>query len=114
MLCRPVLFSETAALSDPAQSKDLPVQILYHHLLVRAGTLQLPHQIHRWTEAEYCKFVSEHTPVEGRRLVEGSLKDWEEKGRPGEDAEAGECVAVLRSILEREKQANSVVTSESK
>ena len=60
--------------------------------------------MHKWSEAEYCKFISEHGEVENRRLVEGSLKDWEAKGRPGSDGEAGECAAVLRSVLEREKQ----------
>jgi hypothetical protein len=81
------------------------VQILYHNLLVRAGSLSLPHEVHKWTEAEYCKFISEHSEVENRRLIEGALKEWEEKGRPGEDGDAGECVRVLRSAMEREKQA---------
>lgn len=100
---RPLLFSDTPSLADPGQTRDLPVQILYHHLLVR-GSLPLPHEMHKWQEAEYCKFVSEHSEVENRRLVEGALKEWESKGRPGGDGEAGDCAAVLKSVIEREKQ----------
>lgn len=103
LLHRPLIFSETSSLADPAQTRELPVQILYHNLLVR-GSLPFPHEMHKWTEAEYCKFISEHSDVENRRLIEGSLKEWESKGRPGNDGEAGECAAVLKAVLEREKQ----------
>ena len=99
-----MLFSETAALADAKQMKDVPALVLYHHLIVRSGVIPLPHQMHAWQEAEYVKFVSEHSEAEDRRLVESALKSWEEGDQKDVSAEAKECADLLKTVLQRDRQ----------
>ena len=39
--------------------------------------MPLPHTLHGWHEAEYVKWVEEHTPAEAWTLVEGGISHWE-------------------------------------
>jgi hypothetical protein len=75
--------------------------------------LLLPHQAHRWQESEYVKYISEHTEVENRRLVEAVAKDWDARhSKEGDDASARmteaeaevEAVKLLKEVLARDKQ----------
>ena len=111
--------------------------VLYHHIIVRGSssggsssagghsksgsdasaaataTLLLPHQAHRWQESEYVKYISEHSEVENRRLVEAVVKDWDERhSKEGDGASARttgaevevEAVKLLKAVLARDKQ----------
>jgi acetolactate synthase-1/3 small subunit len=99
-----MLFTETASLADPVQTKDVPPLVLYHHLIVRSNAIQLPHQMHSWQETEYVKFVSEHSDLENRRLIEAALKSWEEGDQTDASSEAKECASILHIVLQRNKQ----------
>lgn len=100
---RPMLFAETAALAEAAQTRDIPKLVLCHHLIVRSGVIPLPHQMHSWQESEYVKFVCEHSNAENMRLVEAALKSWEESAQADASEEAKECARILQVVLNRDK-----------
>lgn len=104
MSYRPLLFLETSSLSSAKQTQDIPNLILIHHLIVRCHPyVRLPYLIHGWSEAEYVKYITEHSNAESRRLLEGSLKEWEAKksDEGGEEVKIG--LEQLREVFEREK-----------
>lgn len=108
--------------------------VLFHHIIVRGSsssssssagghsksgsditaaspsTLLLPHQAHRWQESEYVKYISEHSEVENRRLVEAVVKDWDtrasKEGDENSEARATEkeAITLLKEVLARDKQ----------
>lgn len=98
-----MLFSETASLADDAQTKDVPRLVLYHHLVVRSGVIPLPHQMHGWQEAEYVKFVCEHSDAENRRLVEAAVQSWDKDDPQNISEETRQCIDTLKAVLERDR-----------
>ena len=63
--------------------------------------LALPHTLHGWAEAEYVRWVNEHTPQEAWTLVEGGLARWEGVARAEgtDDDTAEEYVSLARQVL---------------
>lgn len=74
--------------------------LILHHILVRSP-LALPHTLHGWAEAEYVRWVNEHTPEEAWTLIEGGLAHWEGVAQAeGTDTEtAREYVDLARTVL---------------
>ena len=79
---------------------------MLHHILVRSP-VPLPHKLHGWQEAEYVRWVDEHTEEESWSLVEGGLTHWEKVSETeGKDMTAAlEYVGLARTVL---KNAQSV------
>jgi len=73
---RPLLFLDNAQLASPTHTVGLPPLIVLHHILVRSP-IPLPHNVHGWQEAEYVRWVNEHSATEAWSLVESSLTRWE-------------------------------------
>ncbi|KAI5123858.1 hypothetical protein M0805_005675 [Coniferiporia weirii] len=73
---RPLLFLDHSALSSPENTTGLPPLIVLHHILVRSQ-MPLPHSLHGWSEAEYVRWVDEHSEEEALTLVDGVLVHWE-------------------------------------
>ncbi|GAB1524419.1 hypothetical protein RhiTH_007573 [Rhizoctonia solani] len=73
---RPLLFLDTALLSSPDDTYSLPPLIILHHIIVRSP-YPLPHTLHTWTEAEYVRWIEDHTPREALALVEACVPKWE-------------------------------------
>ncbi|KIK67031.1 hypothetical protein GYMLUDRAFT_156005 [Collybiopsis luxurians FD-317 M1] len=98
---RPLLFLENGQLADPTCTTGIPPLIILHHILVRSP-LPLPHSLHGWQEAEYVRWVDEHSEEEARTLVEGGLAHWEKtaesEGRDAKDAE--EFISLARRVLQ--------------
>jgi hypothetical protein len=65
----------------------------------------LPHSLHGWQEAEYVRWVDEHSEEEAWTLVEGGLLHWEKISESeGKDPEAAmEYVELARSALSNAK-----------
>ncbi|KAF5389498.1 hypothetical protein D9757_004352 [Collybiopsis confluens] len=76
---RPLLFLDNGQLADPTCTASVPPLIVLHHILVRSP-LPLPHSLHGWQEAEYVRWVDEHSEEEARTLIEGGLDHWEKTG----------------------------------
>ncbi|KAJ3847965.1 Golgi transport complex subunit 5-domain-containing protein [Lentinula lateritia] len=97
---RPLLFLENRQLADPAFTSGVPPLIVLHHILVRSP-LPLPHSLHGWQEAEYVRWVDEHSEEEARTLIEGGLAHWEKmaetEGRDPKEAE--EYISLARTVL---------------
>lgn len=103
---RPLLFLENAYLASPERTAGLTPLVVLHHILVRSP-LPLPHTLHGWQEAEYVRWIDEHTPEEGLSLVEGSITHWEKRERDGQDAEmAVEYVSLARAVLRSGQRAS--------
>lgn len=102
---RPLLFLENAELTSPKHTSGLPPLIVLHHILVRSP-VQLPHEVHGWLEAEYVRWVNEHSEGEAWSLVESGLSRWEQMNKGEETKEALEYVGLARKVLK-----NSQVTS---
>lgn len=109
LLCRPLLFLDNALLTSSKHTAGLPPLIVLHHILVRSP-LPLPHALHGWQEAEYVRWVDEHSEEEAWSLVEGGLSHWEKinESEGGEGGPATEYVELARSVL---KNAKSTSTS---
>lgn len=90
--CRTCLFLDNASLAHPEETLGLPPLILLHHIIV-LSPLQLPHQIHEWTEAEYALWVEKHTPEESWRLLEKAV----DQQREGQGAQ--EWRVLIREVL---------------
>jgi len=71
-----------------------------HHILVRSP-IPLPHQLHGWQEAEYVRWLDEHTDQESWTLIDGGLSHWERiseaEGKDPKDA--AEYAALARAVL---------------
>ena len=74
--------------------------VVLHHILVRSP-IPLPHTLHGWQEAEYVRWVDEHTEEEALTLVEGVLVHWEKvHDSPSEELEnSKEYLALARTVL---------------
>lgn len=95
---RPLLFLENSQLANPTYTLGVPPLVVLHHILVRSP-LPLPHSLHGWQEAEYTRWVDEHSEEEARTLVQGGLDHWEKTAEiDGEDAE--EYIQLARTVLE--------------
>ncbi|OCH92516.1 hypothetical protein OBBRIDRAFT_886245 [Obba rivulosa] len=97
---RQLLFLENASLASPKHTTGLPPLIVLHHILVRSP-IPLPHSLHGWAEAEYVRWVEEHTEEEAWTLVEGDLSHWEKIAEAeGQDpAAAVEYIELARNVL---------------
>ncbi|THV06795.1 hypothetical protein K435DRAFT_711109 [Dendrothele bispora CBS 962.96] len=94
---RPLLFLDNTQLALPTHTSSVPTLIVLHHILVRSP-LPLPHTLHGWQEAEYVRWVDEHSEEEARTLVEGGLTHWE-KTEGGDDKGGSEYVGLARKVL---------------
>jgi conserved oligomeric Golgi complex subunit 5 len=67
--------------------------------------ISLPHTLHGWAEAEYVRWVNEHSEEEAWSLVESDLSHWEQIARAeGTDTTvASEYVKLARSVLANAK-----------
>ncbi|KAF8512431.1 Golgi transport complex subunit 5-domain-containing protein, partial [Gautieria morchelliformis] len=100
---RPLLFLDNAHLALPEFTAGLPPLVVLHHILVRSP-IPLPHTLHGWHEAEYVRWVDEHSEAETWTLIEGGLVHWE-KMRQGNDKEGGEeYVHLARAVLQHAKR----------
>jgi hypothetical protein len=97
---RPLLFLENAQLASSQHTIGLSPIVVLHHILVRSP-VPLPHSLHSWQEAEYVRWVDEHSEEEVWTLVESSLSHWEKISESeGKDtAEAMEYVHLARRVL---------------
>jgi hypothetical protein len=105
--CRPLLFLDTALLSSPDDTYNLPPLIILHHIIVRSP-YPLPHTLHTWTEAEYVRWIEDHTPREALALFEACVPKWEAQITNAEnaDGDAGsggneDWVTLVRAVLRR-------------
>ncbi|KAG9300036.1 hypothetical protein G9A89_018313 [Geosiphon pyriformis] len=98
---RQLLFLDYAKLPSIQHTSDIPLLILLHHIIVRspANTLQLPHKTYGWSEAEYSKWLDEHTDSEGLALVKTSLRSKDKSG----DNEEEETEELLVKMLLKER-----------
>ncbi|KAG8739425.1 hypothetical protein FRC10_005634 [Ceratobasidium sp. 414] len=103
---RPLLFLDTALLSSPEDTATLPPLIILHHIIVRSP-FPLPHTLHSWTEAEYVRWIEDHTPREALALIEACIPKWEAQieDMEEEEPEHGEgredWVTLVRAVLRR-------------
>lgn len=76
--------------------------IILHHIIVRSPH-PLPHALHAWTEAEYVRWIEDHTPREALALVEACVPKWETQSEAGAGGDMGEedWVTLVRSVLRR-------------
>jgi hypothetical protein len=76
-----------------------------HHVLVRSP-IPLPHKLHGWQEAEYVRWVEEHSEEESLSLVDGGLTHWEKVSETeGKDiASAKEYFDLAKQILKSAQQ----------
>ncbi|KAJ7647511.1 hypothetical protein FB45DRAFT_893628 [Roridomyces roridus] len=97
---RPLLFLDNKQLASPKHTAGLPPLIVLHHILVRSP-VPLPHSLHGWQEAEYVRWVDEHSEEEAWTLVEGGLSHWE---KIEDERDAGmEYVELARTVLSNAK-----------
>jgi hypothetical protein len=101
---RTMLFLDQQSIADRTQTAGLPALLVLHHLIV-LSPLQLPHQVHGWTEAEYVAWVDKHTEAETWKLVEKAVAGQ----RNGEGA--AEWRGLLRSVLEQARESVGVTLS---
>ncbi|KZT65969.1 hypothetical protein DAEQUDRAFT_813938 [Daedalea quercina L-15889] len=97
---RQLLFLDNAQLASPSHTAGLPPLLVLHHILVRSP-IALPHTLHGWAEAEYVRWVNEHSEEEAWTLVESDLTHWEKIAEAeGKDSpEANEYVQLARTVL---------------
>ena len=97
---RQLLFLDNSQLAEPKYTVGLPPLIVLHHILVRSP-LPLPHTLHGWGEAEYVRWVHEHTEQEACSLVEADLVHWEKMAEAeGTDpTSAVEYIQLARAVL---------------
>ncbi|KAL0072820.1 hypothetical protein AAF712_000583 [Marasmius tenuissimus] len=97
---RPLLFLDNAHLASAAHTSGLPPLIVLNHILVRSP-LPLPHTYHGWQDAEYVRYVDEHSEQQVWSLVESGLDRWEKLSANDETnmEEAEEYVELARKVL---------------
>lgn len=100
LVSRPLLFLENSQLASPEATAHLPPLIVLHHILVRSP-IPLPHKLHGWQEAEYVRWLDEHTDQESWTLIDGGLSHWERMAESeGTDTQvANEYAALARAVL---------------
>ncbi|KAH7335890.1 Golgi transport complex subunit 5-domain-containing protein [Rhizoctonia solani] len=96
---RPLLFLDTALLSSPDDTYSLPPLIILHHIIVRSP-YPLPHTLHTWTEAEYVRWIEDHTPREALALIEACVPKWETQTVDMKGTEE-DWVTLVRAVLRR-------------
>ncbi|PFH52012.1 hypothetical protein AMATHDRAFT_2501 [Amanita thiersii Skay4041] len=94
---RPLLFLDNEQLKSEALTNGLRPVLVLHHILVRS-TVPLPHALHGWQEAEYVRWLDEHSEEEALALIEGGLDHWE-KVSEGEDREGKMYADLARTVL---------------
>lgn len=96
----PLLFLENSQLTSPKHTAGLSPLVVLHHILVRSP-ISLPHTLHGWVEAEYVRWVHEHTEQEACSLVEADLIHWEKMAEvEGTDpTPALEYIQLARTVL---------------
>ncbi|KZT26804.1 hypothetical protein NEOLEDRAFT_1177385 [Neolentinus lepideus HHB14362 ss-1] len=99
---RPLLFLENGHLASTQDTIGLPPLIVLHHIIVRSP-IPLPHTLHGWQEAEYVRWVEEHSEEEALTLIDGGLSHWEKIMEvEGKDPSAAvEYVELARTVLNR-------------
>lgn len=72
------------------------------------SSIPLPHSLHGWQEAEYVRWVGEHTPEEAWSLVESGLTHWEKMAEvEGSDSPgAREYIQLARTVLRTAQRKN--------
>ncbi|KIJ19018.1 hypothetical protein PAXINDRAFT_128297 [Paxillus involutus ATCC 200175] len=95
---RPLLFLDNAYLASPERTAGLPPLVVLHHILVRSP-VPLPHTLHGWQEAEYVRWIDEHSPQEAWSLVGSSITHWEKREHDVDGKGAEEYVNLARSVL---------------
>ncbi|RPD78344.1 hypothetical protein L226DRAFT_502792 [Lentinus tigrinus ALCF2SS1-7] len=97
---RQLLFLDNASLASPKHTAGLPPLIVLHHILVRSP-ITLPHALHGWAEAEYVRWVEEHSEDEAWTLVDGDVTHWEKitEAEGGDLSVAAEYVQLARTVL---------------
>jgi conserved oligomeric Golgi complex subunit 5 len=97
---RPLLFLDNASLASPQRTAGVPPLIVLHHILVRSP-IPLPHALHGWQEAEYVRWVDEHSSEEALTLIDSGIAHWEKVAESeGTDTkDAAEYVRLARSVL---------------
>ncbi|KAF7321504.1 ACT domain-containing protein [Mycena kentingensis (nom. inval.)] len=93
---RPLLFLENVQLVSPKSTEGLPPLIVLHHILVRSP-VSLPHSLHGWQEAEYVRWVEEHSEEEALTLVDGGLVHWEKIQEGDSEREARRRICSSRA-----------------
>jgi hypothetical protein len=90
---RTCLFLDHTSLAHPAETQGIAPLVLLHHIIV-LSPLQLPHQIHEWSEQEYILWIDKHSEEEGWRLLEKAV----DGQRDGKGAE--EWRGLIREVLQ--------------
>ncbi len=105
----PLLFLDNSSLASSNCTAGLPPLIVLHHILVRSP-ISLPHTLHGWAEAEYVRWVNEHSEQEAWSLVEGDLIHWEKISEvEGTDTTpASEYIQLARMVLANAAASNKV------
>lgn len=93
-------------LASPQYTAGLEPLIVLHHILVRSP-IPLPHSLHGWAEAEYVRWVDEHSEEESLTLIESGLSHWEKiaEAEGKDSAVAAEYASLARVVLANAKQA---------
>ena len=92
-----MFFLENKELASSSHTAGLPRLVVLHHILVRSP-IPLPHKLHGWQEAEYVRWVDEHSEEEAWTLVESGLSHWEKVSEMGAATEYADLArAVLRN-----------------
>ncbi|KAF8629271.1 hypothetical protein AX17_005850 [Amanita inopinata Kibby_2008] len=73
---RPLLFLDNEQLASTTFTNGLRPLFVLHHILVRSP-MPLPHALHGWQEAEYVRWLDEHSEEEAWTLIESGLEHWE-------------------------------------
>ncbi|KAI0062836.1 hypothetical protein BV25DRAFT_1824872 [Artomyces pyxidatus] len=97
---RPLIFLDNKDLASPQHTAGLPPLIVLHHILVRSP-IDLPHVLHGWKEAEYVRWVEEHSEEEALTLIDVGLAHWEKitEAEGGNSSTAVEYVDLARTVL---------------
>ena len=109
VFCRTLLFADPTTLDNPVETVHLPPLVVLHHIIV-LSPLRLPHEVHKWSEAEYVLWVQKHVDEkEQLALLESAVNEQvgEKAGVVEEDhegdrgGEVGEelYVRLIREVL---------------
>ncbi|CAG8508079.1 745_t:CDS:10 [Ambispora leptoticha] len=101
---RQLLFLDNSQLVSTQHTSAVPPLILIHHIIVRSplNTLQLPHKNFGWSEAEYSRWLDEHTEIEWIDLIKGTLYTDESKSN-GTDVGLEEPEEALIKMILKER-----------
>ena len=95
-------------LTSPQNTAGLEPLIVLHHILVRSP-IPLPHKLHGWAEAEYVRWVDEHSEEESWTLIESGLSHWEKiaEAEGNDPTAAAEYAHLARVVLANAKQSSA-------